>query len=293
MKKIFPILSLLVGASYMSFGATSISGEYSGSTFAISEDSIIESGNTLSIKTNSSTNTITVAKNATLIVSDGAKLVASGKGVYVTGTLEIQKGADVKISKQIVAWGSSQIILNDVVTGTTGDPTTLLFAGGNAKATFGVSQTFKDWDVRFNNYTFTFAEGVDIAFNSVSFGAVEVNTETLVSTKKITLANFDDSNSIFIGVGDTLTYATPYAYEVIDDNTLSISGKCSGLDYGTALYAFNTDDGQDLKISEVYDNGALTGFMLTTASAVVPEPAEWAMIFGGIALAVAVYRRRK
>ena len=33
--------------------------------------------------------------------------------------------------------------------------------------------------------------------------------------------------------------------------------------------------------------------MLTTASAAVPEPAEWAMIFGGIALAVAVYRRRK
>ena len=276
----------------MSFGATSISGEYSGSTFAISEDSIIESGNTLSIKTNSSTNTITVAKNATLIVSDGATLVASGKGVYVTGTLEIQKGADVKISKQIVAWGSSQIILNDVVTATTGDPTSLIFAGDKTIATFGVSQTFKDWDFRGSN-TFVFAEGVDIAFNSVSLGAVPVNKETLVSTKKVTLADFGDTNSIFIGVGDTLTSATPYDYKIVDGNTLSISGKCSDLAYGTALYVFNTDDGQDLKISEVYDNGALTGFMLTTASAAVPEPAEWAMIFGGIALAVAVYRRRK
>ena len=32
------------------------------------------------------------------------------------------------------------------------------------------------------------------------------------------------------------------------------------------------------------------GYVLAMA---VPEPAEWAMIFGGIVLALAVYRRRK
>jgi hypothetical protein len=35
----------------------------------------------------------------------------------------------------------------------------------------------------------------------------------------------------------------------------------------------------------------VSGYLLSAVA--VPEPAEWAMIFGGIALALAVYRRRK
>ena len=34
------------------------------------------------------------------------------------------------------------------------------------------------------------------------------------------------------------------------------------------------------------------GYLFNSALA-VPEPAEWAMIFGGIALGLAIYRRRK
>ena len=35
----------------------------------------------------------------------------------------------------------------------------------------------------------------------------------------------------------------------------------------------------------------VNGYLLSAVA--VPEPAEWTMIFGGIALALAVYRRRK
>lgn len=44
-------------------------------------------------------------------------------------------------------------------------------------------------------------------------------------------------------------------------------------------------------VADVYNGQA--GYWLTVPALAVPEPAEWAMIFGGIALALAVYRRRK
>ena len=44
-------------------------------------------------------------------------------------------------------------------------------------------------------------------------------------------------------------------------------------------------------VADTYNGQA--GYWLTVPALAVPEPAEWAMIFGGIALALAVYRRRK
>jgi len=52
---------------------------------------------------------------------------------------------------------------------------------------------------------------------------------------------------------------------------------------------FNKED--LLLVADVYNGQA--GYWLTVPALAVPEPAEWAMIFGGIALALAVYRRRK
>ena len=50
--------------------------------------------------------------------------------------------------------------------------------------------------------------------------------------------------------------------------------------------AFQTIDGNEVQIENLYINN---GFL----SAAVPEPAEWAAIFGAIALGLAIYRRRK
>jgi len=63
--------------------------------------------------------------------------------------------------------------------------------------------------------------------------------------------------------------------------------------YISDIKAIMADDQEygkdDIKFVADTFNGQ-AGYWLTVA---VPEPAEWAMIFGGIALAFAVYRRRK
>jgi hypothetical protein len=58
----------------------------------------------------------------------------------------------------------------------------------------------------------------------------------------------------------------------------------------TKLYIFNEASQQYEFTESQWIGNATDGFILTVA---VPEPAEWAMIFGGIALALAIYRRRK
>lgn len=294
MKKSIPFILSFIFASCLSYGATSLSGEYSG-TLSITEDSIVNAGNTYSVTGTSGANTINVAKNTTLTIDSNATLlVTGGKGVYVTGTLDINSNATVQISNQIVQWGGSNVVFDSVVSKSNGSPISLALAGNNIKTTFGVSQTFNYWDVRFNNYTFTFGQDASVVFNDVSFGAVSVNKETLHSEKSVTLVDFSSTNSIFIGVGNSITRdENPYTYEIVSDDVLKISGDCSELDYGSASYKFIDEDGEKIKISEVYDGTTLKGFNITTVSALVPEPAEWAMMFGVIALVLAVYRRRK
>ncbi len=69
------------------------------------------------------------------------------------------------------------------------------------------------------------------------------------------------------------------------------NGKITKTD-GTLTQTFTlVGDIADLKVTEEVINGE-TYVKFTTALA-IPEPAEWAAIFGGIALALAIYRRRK
>ena len=51
-------------------------------------------------------------------------------------------------------------------------------------------------------------------------------------------------------------------------------------------------EGVDLS-NVVWTNSLVDGYWALTGMQAVPEPAEWAMIFGGIALGFAIYRRRK
>ena len=81
----------------------------------------------------------------------------------------------------------------------------------------------------------------------------------------------------------------------------------SGLEYDAELGTYKvvvktSEHTEIIKITadEGVDIGALTwsdtineGYWTLTGMVAVPEPAEWAMIFGGIALGLAIYRRRK
>jgi len=68
--------------------------------------------------------------------------------------------------------------------------------------------------------------------------------------------------------------------------------RTSGTGYvgDTKLYIFNEASQQYEFTESQWIGNATDGFILTVA---VPEPAEWAMIFGALALALAIYRRRK
>ena len=57
----------------------------------------------------------------------------------------------------------------------------------------------------------------------------------------------------------------------------------------SVFVAYQTINGEEVKIDQLYINNG----WLSAIAPVIPEPAEWAMIFGGIALGLAIYRRRK
>jgi hypothetical protein len=60
-------------------------------------------------------------------------------------------------------------------------------------------------------------------------------------------------------------------------------------DVNSIFFAYATAGDASTQISQLYINNG----WLSTIAPTVPEPAEWAMIFGSIALGLAIYRRRK
>ena len=73
-------------------------------------------------------------------------------------------------------------------------------------------------------------------------------------------------------------------------------------DNDSAIFTINSAENQTIKYRFIDGNGnaltdltytAVEGGWLLTGMTAVPEPAEWAMIFGGIALGLAIYRKRK
>ena len=71
------------------------------------------------------------------------------------------------------------------------------------------------------------------------------------------------------------------------DNSVFVNNWESIDDLSSIFEAYKTIDGTEVKIDKLYCNN---GWLSTTA---IPEPAEWSAIFGAIALAAAIYCRRK
>ena len=137
------------------------------------------------------------------------------------------------------------------------------------------------------NYIFTantdktaklgFSKNVDL--NVMGYG----NTNSF----NLKLVDFTETNSIFLSsvVGKTECMLTlselgvedKYAVSFYDGETLKKTITITGADLSNYSLEQATVDG-------------VNGYVLAVA---VPEPAEWAMIFGGIAFALAIYRRRK
>ena len=95
-----------------------------------------------------------------------------------------------------------------------------------------------------------------------------------------------------------------------DDGIFRLVNGDSMLNMHADIKIFNFDEGKvyvgksatedELQYIKLYSGEAENTYMGTAMvnnagwlTLVVPEPAEWAMIFGGIALGLAIYRRRK
>ena len=73
------------------------------------------------------------------------------------------------------------------------------------------------------------------------------------------------------------------------ENRIFVANADQIQDTNSVFFAYATKDDASTQISQLYlNNGWLSAIAPT-----VPEPAEWAMIFGAIALCLAVYRKRK
>ena len=118
--------------------------------------------------------------------------------------------------------------------------------------------------------TFKFANGAVLSIMGWKGSAAE---------ESMKLVDFVDY-SIFLSDGDKddIVYA-------LEDNLLTIT-------QGKSVKKVSILDADGSAFEGLALHATEGGYFLASATA-VPEPAEWAMIFGGIALAFAIYRRRK
>ncbi len=138
----------------------------------------------------------------------------------------------------------------------------------------GVSNAYK------NEVSFVFGADKELTINKI--------TSAPTTNFDLVLKDFVENGSIFFGgttadMKDTLRAS----------NKITVSGK-------EITFVLKNADGEVVDIdSEKWNwdettRDGVSGCLLSYGGSVaVPEPAEWAAIFGGIALALAIYRRRK
>jgi hypothetical protein len=228
---------------------------------------------TLNLKTTSITHALSLAGNTEATFNSGSKLyLESEKRILLSGnaTLTVNQGA--MLEAEYIQFGNNpgvgaKLILNgkDVFKNPAGTGDSNLLIVGGYKADIKVSQTNSFGMTSVNKQSEIFLE---LAFTDaesyINFGKIRGASVTEAIFK---VKNFEN-NRIKGYLGDQITGTQLWLYdEKLEDYVQLNADKFGWVDAGNGYFWLNM-----------------------TA---VPEPAEWAMIFGGIALALAIYRRRK
>ena len=239
--------------------------------------SSIEIGGTLDIKGKSGSNSLILEKESSVVFDENSKLfVASAGRIYMNSdsVLTIKEGAEIEaefihtIKNVRIELKGTEVLRNSSGTSSAG-----LLLNAGSTPTIYVSETNTIRTVSINNTAntinlelgFTGAEDF-IAFNDIYATNMSSNVDVVFNVK-----NFEN-NRIKIQ---------------LSTNSIN-SGLLSG---NVLLNTFN-------EASESYES-ANVNLVATGVSGVywlnvaVPEPAEWAMILGSLALGFAMYRRRK
>ena len=216
---------------------------------------------------------ITFKSGSSKLSGNGVINAAGAIEVDGNSTLEISDNATVKLTKETAAVKSRMIIKT---TGTLiisaknalsyEDGLADIFVSGAMDAKLTISADNKFNQLRFNRQdrneklTLTVNNGARVYFNSIEFQSYTTNTATLI------IKNFAEYSIFFKDISN---------WDELESVTLSDTEG-------------NTYTKDDLKwIKGNYDG--VQGYWLST----VPEPAAYAAVFGALALAFAIYRRRK
>ena len=208
-------------------------------------------------------------------------LIRLGNWGVKSGTLTIQEGGKVILDK-ITMSGNNDVVnvyAPDALTPCVWDYSQLYFFMNGNFNMLGAGDYKLSFQAQADKVaTVSFVENANL--NIMSLG----NTNNF----SMKLVDFTDKNSIFF---------SSKVSGVKADCILELSELDSG-DYTVSFY-----DGETLKNTITITGADLNGFSFSQSTVdgvngyllavAIPEPAEWAMIFGALALGFAIYRRRK
>ncbi|MBP3357948.1 MAG: PEP-CTERM sorting domain-containing protein [Opitutales bacterium] len=298
MKKFIPILLSLFSVSAfaqiqadtpvnIAFGETAIS-----SAEWLVQDSDITINGTLTFDSGVSQYAIKVAKKAITIGSTGVLRMNSNLSAASNKQNTLSLGAWAGAATITIEDGGK--LYEDKITITaTNSVINVYNPDGFNPVKSDYAQIYFYYDGKLNmygagayNYIFTANTGkiATLGFSkNVDLNVMEYGNNNSFNLK---LVDFTETNSIFLSsmVDKTECMLTlselgvdKYAVSFYDGETLKKTITITGADLSDYSLEQATVDG-------------VNGYVLAVA---VPEPAEWAMIFGGIAFALAIYRRRK
>ena len=246
-----------------------------------------------------------INSDSSVIVADGGKLIApTSIGVYSStadnfvldqGNLIVEEGGHVQNGKIGMQSGTLTINQENGIVGMLNSPYKYAFicpVTTNGIIKLNASQGFVA-DMRANSkLTFKKDVGND-AILTISDAFINGNVNN-ISSISMTFENFD-TRSFFLETGNHSVFSltendTKLIVTFTDPSNSAVRNQ---------TYSFySLINGQEVAFESIVlesgiNNGVSGYWVYDSALVAVPEPAEWAIIFGAIALGLAVYRRRK
>ena len=218
----------------------------------------------------------TIASYVNMNVLDTVGAVTFGGGTnptvlnfYNGKTFTIGAGTAISMSTSYLKVGSGNLVLNRSIVSTTNQEIQL---GAGASITMNADTSLGS-RVLLSSTTATFGVGADIAIDNFYFN---------VASSLLTLA-FADGATLEIQSIDNFSNGNVYISGSINQQFKIYEVDEANLEAYKAHFTSSTGDVYFEKISDgVY-----------WVNTVVPEPAEWAAIFGAFALGLALWRRKR
>ncbi len=215
-----------------------------------------------------------VNNSGTYTVDSTSKIVAAGLSFASGGTLNLSSASSLNGQKKEVLLKDGKAVMNLNYVATTAEENQGDFTIGTDVYDFGTIALVRtsNMDLHLN--------GAEVHFNGIKL----VNASAEKSPIKSSIVFYDFANgSVKLGLlGDSVIHDDGKIDIIVSDTT-----RCTNTWDSIIISAFDKE-GNELKNGWSIDQN---GYLFN--SALVPEPAEWAAIFGALALAIAMYRRRK